>query len=147
MLELRINENLWWVKRWLNSRRLEMAPDKMEALLVMDRGSFRYPKIVLSEHEVASSSSIKDLGVQLDRRLSFSEHLRIATNKAIQRGANLAWLMPNIGGSREAKRRLVASVVQSKLLYAALVWARSLDNHAIHKRLSSEQRGATMRII
>ena len=50
--------------------------------------------------EAAWSRSIKYLGVQLDRRLSFDEHLQIATNKAIQCGANLAWLMPNIGGLR-----------------------------------------------
>ena len=55
--------------------------------------------------------SIKYLGVQLDRRLRFGEHLQIATAKAIQCGASLARLMANIGGSKEAKRRLVTSVV------------------------------------
>ena len=82
----------------------------------------------------------------MDRRLSFGENLRIATNNAIQCGANLARLMPNIGGPREAKR-LVANVVHSKLLYTAPVWVSALDNHDIQKRLSSKQRGAAMRII
>ena len=59
----------------------------------------------------------------MDRRLSFGEHPKIAANKTIQCGAKLARLMPNIDGPREAKRRLVASVVYSKLLYAAPVWA------------------------
>ena len=49
----------------------------------------------------------KYLGVQLDRRLSFSEYVQIAADKSIQSGAKLAWLMSNIGGPREAKRRLV----------------------------------------
>ena len=40
----------------------------------------------------------------MDRRLSFGEHLRIAAVKAIQCGANLAQLMPNIGGSSEEKK-------------------------------------------
>ena len=39
---------------------------------------------------------------------------------------------------------LVASVMHSKLLYTAPVWASALDNHAIHKRLSSTQKGAAM---
>ena len=118
-----------------------MAPEKTEALLVTDRKSFRYPKIVLGEHEVAWSSK------QLDRRLSFSEHLRIARNKAIQCEANLAQLMPNIDGPREAKGRLIVSIVHSKLLYTAHVWKSALNNHAIHKRLSSIQRVAVMRMI
>ena len=74
----------------------------------------------LGEHEVEWKTSIKYLGVQLNRRFSFGEHLKIAAVKAIECGANLARLMPDIGGPREAKRRLVASVAHSKLLYAGL---------------------------
>ena len=147
ILELRINESLWRAKRWLDSRGLKMAPEKTEALLVTDRRSFQYPRIVLGEHQVDCKTSIKYLGVQLDRRLSFGEHLKIAAAKAIQCGASLARLMPNIGGPREAKRRLVASVVQSKLLYAAPVWANALQNHAIQRKLFSTQRLVALRIV
>ena len=85
--------------------------------------------------------------MQLDRRLSFDEHLQIATTKAIQCGANLARLMPNIGGPREVERRLVVSVVHSKLLYAAPDWANALYNHAIQRRLFSVQRSVALRIV
>ena len=51
ILELRINEILWQAKRWLDSRGLKMAPEKTDALLVTDRRSFQYPRIVLGEHE------------------------------------------------------------------------------------------------
>ena len=43
----------------------------------------------------------------MDIRLNFGEHLKIATAKDIQCGENFAQFMPNIGGPREAKRRLV----------------------------------------
>ena len=85
--------------------------------------------------------------MQLDRRLSFGEDLQIATAKAIQCGAALTRLMPNIGGPRESKRRLVASVVNSKLLYAAPVWRSALNNHTILKKLFSAQKGVVMRIV
>ena len=137
ILQLRINESLWRAKIWLDNRGLKMAPEKTEALLVMDRRSFQYPRIVLGEHEVEWKTSIKYLGVQLDGRLSFGEHLQIATAKAIQCGASLTRFMPNIGGPREAKRKLVASVVLSKLLYAAPVWANVLKNDAIQRKLFS----------
>ena len=122
-------------------------PEKTEALLVTDRRSSKYPRIVLGEHKIEWKKSIKYLGVQLDRRLSFGEHIQIATAKAIQCGATLTRLMPNIGGRREAKRRLVVSVVNSKLLYAALVWTNALNNHAIQKKLFSAQRGVVLRIV
>ena len=84
--------------------------------MATDRRSFKYPRIVLGEHEIEWKKNIKYLGVQLDRMLSFGEHLQIANAKAIQCGAALTRLMPNIGRPREAKRRLVASGVNSKLL-------------------------------
>ena len=131
----------------MDSRCLKMAPEKTEALLVTDRRSFEYPKIVLGEHEIKWKKSIKYLSVQLDRRLSIGEHVQIATAKAIQCGASLTRLMLNIGGPREAKRRLVASVVNSKLLYAAPVWTSALNNHAIQKKLFSVQRGVVLSIL
>ena len=52
ILELSINESLWRAKCWLDSRCLKMAPEKTEALLVTDRRSFRYPKIVLGDYVI-----------------------------------------------------------------------------------------------
>ena len=115
-------------------------------MLITDRRSFQYPKIVLGEHEIEWKKSIKYLGVQLDRRLSFGEHLHIGTAKAIQCGAALTRLMPNIGGPRETKRKLLAGVVNSKLLYAALVWTSALNYHAIQKKLLSAHRSVLLRI-
>ena len=71
----KVNDSLWRAKRWLDSRDLKMAPEKTEALMVTDRRPFQYPKIVHGEHEIKWKKSIKYLGVQLDRRLSFGEHL------------------------------------------------------------------------
>ena len=63
ILEVRNNESLRRAKRWLDSRCLKMVPEKTEALLVTDRSSFQYPRIVLGEHEVEWKKSIKYLGV------------------------------------------------------------------------------------
>ena len=115
ILELRINDSLWRAKRWLGSRGLKMAPEETEALLVTDRISSQYPRIVLGEYEIEWKKSIKYLGVQLDRRLSFGEHVQIATAKDIQA---LTRLMPNIGGPREAKRRLAQRGVVMRIVSA-----------------------------
>ena len=55
--------------------------------------------------------------------------------------------MPNIGGPREAKRRLVASVVHLKLLSAAPVWANAQQNHDIQRKLFSARRRVALRIV
>ena len=84
--------------------------------------------------KVCGGQGVGRILVQFDRMLIFSEYLQIATAKAIQYGANLARLMPNIGGPREAKRKLVTRLVHSKLLYAAPVWASAFNNHATQKK-------------
>ena len=63
ILELSINESLRWAKRWLNSRCLEMASQKIKALMDTDKRSFGFLKIVRGEHEVAWKRRIKYLGV------------------------------------------------------------------------------------
>ena len=55
--------------------------------------------------------------------------------------------MPEIAVPSEAKRRLLASMENSKLLYAAPVWSSALNNHAIQKKLFSAQRGVVLRIV
>ena len=63
ILKLRINQNLWQTKRWLDSRSLEVVSEKTKVLLVGDRKYLKYPKIVLGKQEVAWSTIIKYLRV------------------------------------------------------------------------------------
>ena len=55
--------------------------------------------------------------------------------------------MHNNGGPREAKRRLVANVVHSKLPSAVPVRTNALQNHAIQRKLFSAQRSVALRIV
>ena len=59
--------------------------------------------------------------VGADISLVLGSLLQIATVEVIQCEADLVRLMPTIGESKETKRKLVGTVVHSKLLYAALV--------------------------
>ena len=59
ILELRINESLRRAERWLYSKSLKLVIGNTEALLVIDRRYFQYPKIVLGEHKVVWKRSAK----------------------------------------------------------------------------------------
>uniref|UniRef100_A0A1B6EBM3 Uncharacterized protein n=1 Tax=Clastoptera arizonana TaxID=38151 RepID=A0A1B6EBM3_9HEMI len=58
----------------------------------------------------------------------------------------LSRIMPNIGGPRQIRRRLLATVVTSVLLYDALVWAESLELITYRKTMSSVQRLSAIRV-
>ncbi|XP_050064771.1 uncharacterized protein LOC126553675 [Aphis gossypii] len=67
------------------------------------------------------------LGMIIDKSLLFKSHLKKAAAKAEGIGMQLARLMPNVGGPREDRRRLLSLVVHSVLLYGAPVRAHTLD--------------------
>lgn len=55
-------------------------------------------------------------------------------------------LMPNIGGPKSSKRRVLAGVVHSQLLYAAPVWHSAVNNGKLMKRLNKIQRRLCIRV-
>ena len=89
---------------------------------------------------------VKYLGVRIDQGLRYTEHVLITSENAAATAASLARLMPNIGGPREYKRRLLDSVVHAKMLYGAEVWASAIERETIRRRLASVQRRSVMRV-
>nr|XP_043069937.1 uncharacterized protein LOC122322286 [Drosophila bipectinata]XP_043069938.1 uncharacterized protein LOC122322287 [Drosophila bipectinata]XP_043069939.1 uncharacterized protein LOC122322288 [Drosophila bipectinata] len=59
----------------------------------------------------------------LDNRMSYGAHVEYSTIKAARIQGALSGMLPNVGGPKEGRRRLLASVVTSVLLYAAPIWA------------------------
>ena len=66
---------------------------------------------------------MKYLGVMVDSGLRFETHLKEAAKKAQGIMNNLGRLLPNLGGPKQGRRKLLGNVAQSVLLYAAPVWA------------------------
>ncbi|CAH1732926.1 unnamed protein product [Aphis gossypii] len=73
--------------------------------------------------DILTTRSIRYLGVQLDSIINFIEHSRKTTVKASKTAKNIARIMPKVGASKATKRKLLASVVQSQMLYGTQVWA------------------------
>ena len=62
---------------------------------------------------IRSKENVKCLGVQLDHRLDFRDHLEYTANKANNIAGYLSRLMAHIGGTRQKSRNLRASVCNS----------------------------------
>lgn len=60
--------------------------------------------------------AVKHLGVTLDPKLTFTWHIRAVTESAMASARAVGRLMPNVGGPSVVKRRLLSSVMTSKLL-------------------------------
>jgi len=70
---------------------------------------------------------MKYLGMIVERGLLFKGHISEAACKAEKIANTTGRLMPNIGGPKESRRKLLLSVTTSILLYGAPSWAETMS--------------------
>ena len=96
-----------------------MAAEKTEAVLISRTKKRQYVTFQVENKTIRSVDAIKYLGITIDARLSFREHILNAGKKASETANVLAGIMPNIGGPKQPRRTLLSSVVSSVILYGA----------------------------
>ncbi|KAL4123012.1 hypothetical protein QTP88_015245 [Uroleucon formosanum] len=126
-LEAVTNEALSLVERRITGLGLQIAVEKTEAVLFTYKYKYTQPAIKLCGGDVQLSTEINYLGMVVDRSMLFKGQVKKAAARAAGIGNQLARIMPNVGGPREDRRRLLSSVVHSVLLYGAPSWAHTLE--------------------
>lgn len=117
------------ITNWIEGVGLCVAAKKTEAVLfTRKRNARRGLKIKVLDTEVEWKSEMRYLGVQLDHTLSYVSHIEKTSRKARLITERLAKILPNIGGPKQQRRKLLALVPQSIILYAAPVWAKAAAN-------------------
>ena len=140
------NEAIRTIKQWLRSVGLHLADHKTEVVLVTSRRSTENITVRVGNSEITSITSLKYLGMQIDARLRFDEHLKIVGAKAARVTNALSRIMPNIGGPRQSRRKLLSSVVSSILLYAAPIWSPAMEVKSYTQHITSVYRRASLRV-
>jgi len=147
LLEDLVNPVLQKIDEWMIDHGLELAHHKTEVVILSRRRAFVPPRLSIGGHPITLYSKIRYLGVILDKNLTFAPHVDTATKKASHMAAALARLMPNVNGPSQCKRRLLATVVESQLLYAAPVWCDKVSASARTRgMLVRPQRAAAQRV-
>jgi len=133
LLEERLEQALGDVADWLAANGLELAIEKSEAILLTNRNKHNRMAVEFRGHRFESKSAVKYLGVIIDPRLHFKEHAELAAKRASDTCRQLTQILPNLRGPRQRTRRVLATVVTSRLLYGAPFWFPSISAEAMHK--------------
>ena len=78
-----------------------------------------YCTIKVGDCLIQSRTHIKYLGIIIDRRLTYKEHLIYVSEKTSQAASSLARIMANKRGLRQTGRKLLATVAASMHLYGS----------------------------
>jgi len=122
------------VTRWMESKGLEVAPEKTEVVVLAGRRKLKNVTINIKGREVASREAVKYLGVWFGRDLNFATHVKKTAERADQIARNLGRIMPSVGGPASSKRRMLYATVKSVILYAIPVW-HHITEKAVHMKL------------
>ncbi|XP_052901347.1 uncharacterized protein LOC128307505 [Anopheles moucheti] len=106
---------------WMAERHLHPAKTELIMVSTMRQG-YEQPTVAIEGLERQLTRSLKYLGMILHDHLQWTPHVEYASAKALRAAKGVTRLMQNHGGPKGAKRRLLSSVVDSTLRYAAPVW-------------------------
>lgn len=147
LLEQSVNPILLDVAQWMSANGLKLAPEKSECIVLTNKHAYSNPQLCIQGFRIPVKRSLRYLGVHLDTRLSFVQHVTAAASGAKKAAVALGRLMLNVAGPSQFKRGLLMSVVHSRLLYGAQVWADSARAVAKSENaLLQTQRAAALRV-
>ncbi|KAH8381754.1 hypothetical protein KR200_000661 [Drosophila serrata] len=139
------NEAIGTIEAWLTSAGLELAAHKTEAVLISSRKAVETAEIRVGGTVIRSQRAIKYLGVLIDTRLSFREHLEY-TQKASETAGSLTRILLNTRGPKQITRKLLTRVVTSQILYAAPVWAKAAATKSYMRGVEATYRLCAVRV-
>ncbi|KAH0999122.1 hypothetical protein HUJ04_001339, partial [Dendroctonus ponderosae] len=141
------NRAVQMVATWMQQKRLELAPEKTELLVLNGKRDRSMITIAVSGKEIKPSKTVKYLGINIRQNAYMGFHVQITTSKAEQRLSTLTRVMQNVGGPSSEKRLLLYGVVQSIVLYGAHVWGGIVSMQKYKTMLGKLQRRALLRVI
>lgn len=126
---------------------MALAHQKTEVVMLTRKWAYRQPVFFSGDHRVVIKRAAKYLGVTLDSKLTFTTHIQTVSASATNSARVIERLMPNVGGPSTAKRSLLASVVASRLLYTAPMWAVRATSYVTNRaKMDRSLRLAAVRI-
>ena len=126
-MESKMNNMLKFIQQWGEKWLIRFNPSKTKAMLFSQLRKSKKIELEMNGIKIEFVNSFKYLGIHLDRKLSFNEHLKITKARATSLLNSLIavsktkWGLPS-----DAARMIYERCVVPVVLYGAPVWARAL---------------------
>lgn len=141
-----LNVNLFILKKWLNEKSLKLAEAKTEAVVLRGGRKWRDIKFSIGSFEVVPSKTIKYLGVLFGNGGHMGAHIVEACRRADVKANQVTRIMPNMDGPSSEKRKTIATVHASTILYAAPIWSDYMEVEYYRSMVERSQRKVLLRV-
>ncbi|XP_072946685.1 uncharacterized protein [Epargyreus clarus] len=117
-------------------------------MVITNKLKFDSPALTMGGVCVGLSRAIKILGLTVDDKLTFNEHVANVCRKALNlykqlaRAAKIHW-----GLNSEVIRTIYNAVVEPVIMYAASAWAPAARKKCVRRQLDTVQRGFVQKIV
>ena len=106
--------------KWFNDNGMQANPGKFQFLAISSSNSQRYRLSLINETEIESEPYVKALGVFIDHKLKFTEHISAICKKAARQLNALARISKYL--DLKSRKIIYQSFVASNFNYCPLVW-------------------------
>ena len=121
------NSELAKINNWMKVNRLSLNTTKTFAINFSSRKSNNLENLVINDCRIEWQTCIRYLGVYIDKKLSFSNHISVLCNKI----SRLVGLIYRISSSLSPQtlRLLYYSLIYPHLIYGNLIWGGTYNVH------------------
>ena len=134
------------VERWCIDRRMRVNPSKTELMIFTRKRKLEgFQPIRLLMTELVTTTKVKYLGVVLDSKLTWNDHIDHKCKKAINALFQCKTSMGKRWGSTPRTAHwLYTAVIRPALTYGAVVWWNGAQKAVMARKLSRVQRTACL---
>lgn len=109
------------VQQWSETNKLPFNPKKCFVMSIRRTNEFHKVDYVMGEHVIERIEENRDLGLFVDRRMTFAEHREQIATKARQSMGYIKWISKGQFDTRTLKV-LYTAYVRSKLDFGSVLW-------------------------
>ncbi|GFX36948.1 RNA-directed DNA polymerase from mobile element jockey [Trichonephila clavipes] len=125
-----INRHLLVLEDWFSKWKIALNVAKTEAVFFTRKTRLNYPDIYLHNERIPWSQSTKYLGVTLDKKLTFKQHITRIRENFIKKAHTFSHLISRRSKlSRSNKLLIYSSLLRPVITYASPVWSFAAKTH------------------
>ncbi|CAG5048592.1 unnamed protein product [Parnassius apollo] len=146
LLQNKTNQALEMITQWGFNAKLTFGPQKTQAIAFTNKAEKCVLKI--NNQQVHFKNTIKLLGITIDKKLNFTQHVKSIIDKAQNIYQKLIrFVRPTWGIHGDNITIIYKQVIEPIICYASSIWHDAIKFECVRKKLLSLQRGFAIKIV